>query len=326
MSLKTGEPVHCVEFSPFQHSADLLALGGRTGVTVKSCTLQESSLQDGQGLLESLQFADVLCIESGYDGRHSAVAWSPLAGGVDGEDGATALRFSCATSDHKIRYINSDHTGTTTQIIGWHSKYVNSLAAHPTNPSLLASAGDDRKCRVWDLEAGKLLSEFQLKSPCVEVAWHPLEPMKLLAAGKSSGIHFYDMNTEVPIMTLDVWSHTHQLTPPLLSVDWSPSNNLIVGGVANGSWALWDVAQSRYPLEARVAHSGPATVFRWCPGSEQVFATIGNMNQVKVHHIGHQKVPICTDISAVSSLSWHAKLPLLAASGDRSIRFWSVEL
>ena len=38
---------------------------------------------------------------------------------------------------------------------------------------------DDRKCRVWDLEAGKLLSEFQLKSPCVEVAWHPLEPMKV---------------------------------------------------------------------------------------------------------------------------------------------------
>ena len=40
MSLKTGEPVHCVEFSPFQHSAGLVAIGGRTGVTVKSCSLQ----------------------------------------------------------------------------------------------------------------------------------------------------------------------------------------------------------------------------------------------------------------------------------------------
>ena len=30
--------------------------------------------------------------------------------------------------------------------------------------------------------------------------------------------------------------------------------------------------------------------YRWCPSSEQVFATIGNGNQVKVHHVGHQKV------------------------------------
>ena len=71
-------------------------------------------------------------------------------------------------------------------------------------------------------------------------------PPKLLVAEKSGGIHFYDMNTETPIMTLDVFSHTHHLTPPLLSVDWSPSNSLMVGGVASGSWALWDVAQSRY--------------------------------------------------------------------------------
>ena len=69
---------------------------------------------------------------------------------------------------------------------------------------------------------------------------------KLLAADKQGGVHFYDMNTEVPIMTLNVTSHSHQLTPPLLSVDWSPSNSLIVGGVASGHWCIWDVAQSRY--------------------------------------------------------------------------------
>ena len=75
---------------------------------------------------------------------------------------------------------------------------------------------------------------------------YPLSPpAKLLVAEKSKGIRFYDMNTEVPIMTLDVWSPAHQLGPPLLSVDWSPSNNLVVGGVANGYWAIWDVAQSR---------------------------------------------------------------------------------
>lgn len=105
MSLKASEVVHCIEFSQFQHSAGLLAFGGRTGITVKHCTLQasekitrltepqptvhvlqDSQLQEGQSLLDSLQFTDVLSIESGYDGRHTAVAWSPLASGEEGNE------------------------------------------------------------------------------------------------------------------------------------------------------------------------------------------------------------------------------------------------
>ena len=38
---------------------------------------------------------------------------------------------------------------------------------------------DDRSCMVWDLELGKRRSVLQLKSSCVEVAWHPEDPMKV---------------------------------------------------------------------------------------------------------------------------------------------------
>ena len=55
MSLKTGEPVHCVEFSPFQHSAGLVAIGGRTGVTVKSCSLQVHAYSPTLVLLPKFQ-------------------------------------------------------------------------------------------------------------------------------------------------------------------------------------------------------------------------------------------------------------------------------
>lgn len=44
MSLKTTEIVYSVEFSPFQHSSNLLAIGGRTGITIKACTLKVSLL------------------------------------------------------------------------------------------------------------------------------------------------------------------------------------------------------------------------------------------------------------------------------------------
>jgi nuclear pore complex protein Nup37 len=278
--------------------------------------------------VDNLQLEDVVTIKtdsSASDVRQTALAWSPLA---DGRDGETAIRLTCASSDFKIQYINSDHEGTTATLIGCHKSYINSLAAHPTNAALVASGGDDRCCVLWNLEAGKVVSRLQLKHPCVEVAWHPQEPMKLLVADKSRGIHFYDMNTQVPIMTLDITSHTHQqLTPPLLSVDWLPSNYLLIGGVANGHWAIWDVSQSRYPLEVKSAHNGPATAFRWCSAGEQMFATIGNHgNEVKVHHLGHQKVPISTNLPGVGGISWHATLPLLAASSHRSVRFWGLEL
>ena len=47
------------------------------------------------------------------------------------------------------------------------------------------------------------------------------------------------------------------------------------------------------PLETQSVYPGPASLFRWCPQSEGVFATVGLGREVKVHHIGHQKV--CRD-------------------------------
>ena len=39
MSLETKSVVHCLQFSQFPASSNLLALGVRSGVAVKSCTL-----------------------------------------------------------------------------------------------------------------------------------------------------------------------------------------------------------------------------------------------------------------------------------------------
>ena len=41
ISLKTGkEVVHSVEFSPYQQSSSLLAVGGRSQVSIKACNLK----------------------------------------------------------------------------------------------------------------------------------------------------------------------------------------------------------------------------------------------------------------------------------------------
>ena len=64
--------------------------------------------------------------------------------------------------------------------------------------------------------------------------------LQLLVAENGGRVRFYDITTATPIMSLDAPS------PPLMAVDWAPTNSLKVGGVANGNWCLWDIAKSRY--------------------------------------------------------------------------------
>ena len=67
--------------------------------------------------------------------------------------------------------------------------------------------------------------------------------LQLLVAEKTGRVRLYDLSTEVSIMSLDAGA------APLMSVDWSPSNSLYVGGVASGSWCVWDISHSRCVLK-----------------------------------------------------------------------------
>lgn len=40
VSINTQEAATCIEFSPYEESSDLLAIGGKSRVTVKACPLQ----------------------------------------------------------------------------------------------------------------------------------------------------------------------------------------------------------------------------------------------------------------------------------------------
>lgn len=60
-----------------------------------------------------------------------------------------------------------------------HRGYVNDLSHHPTDPTLLASVGDDGRCRLWDIAKGQLRSEFRLGSPGMNIKWHPQDPVKV---------------------------------------------------------------------------------------------------------------------------------------------------
>ena len=63
--------------------------------------------------------------------------------------------------------------------------------------------------------------------------------VQLMVTEKKGRVRFYDIFSDSPILSLD------SPAPPLTDADWAPSNSLLVGGVAGGSWCLWDLSKSR---------------------------------------------------------------------------------
>ncbi len=60
-----------------------------------------------------------------------------------------------------------------------------------------------------------------------------------MVAERGGRVRLYDTSTDCPILSVDCPSQ------PLLDVDWAPSNSLLLGGVAGGSWFIWDLSYSR---------------------------------------------------------------------------------
>jgi len=54
------------------------------------------------------------------------------------------------------------------------------------------------------------------------------------------------------------------------------------------------------PLEKCPGYQGPASHFLFCPQSEGVFSTVGLGRELRVHHLGHQKV----NINLLINFSW----------------------
>ena len=61
-----------------------------------------------------------------------------------------------------------------------------------------------------------------------------------MVAQKNGLIRFYDLLSQQPIMSLS----TGQV--PLMSADWSSTNDLLVGAVARDDWIIWDMSKSRF--------------------------------------------------------------------------------
>lgn len=86
-----------------------------------------------------------------------------------------------------------------------------------------------------------LRANLTLFSTGISLCWHTKDTAKLLVAEKIGLIRFYNVETQRPILSLDVGK-------PLSSAHWAPFDTQLVGSLQHGELLLWDLTRLRYNL------------------------------------------------------------------------------
>ncbi|XP_013381292.1 nucleoporin Nup37 [Lingula anatina] len=307
--LEIKDIVQVVEFSPFEWSSNLLAVGTTSRVIVGSCRFQEEDKE-----VDGLQFEQLRDFHHGP--RVTAIAWSPQT--------ALAiipriLRLVTAGGDRILRLFKSDlKNEDAVQLLEGHTDYVNDVVFEPEKGDQLASVSDDHTCRVWDL-SGVQKASFPLGSAGMSIKWHPMDSLKIMVGEKNGTIRFYNLLSQQPLLSLDCTSK------PLRSADWCLGDALKVAVMGAGDLLIFDTSRSSLPVEKKPIFSEGGKQALWCKSNPNIVATVGApQGQIKVLNTKFNQVLLNVTCPVSYGLSWHFRMPILVAGVDRQLKFWVI--
>lgn len=299
--------VFCTEFSQFPWSSNLLAVGLQSSVVIGQCWFSEEDSSVPDFKWEVIQ-------EVHHDTRVQGFAWSPKTSLTVAPK---VLEFCTSGTDHKVRVFKSDLADVQVMVLKGHSDYVNTLVYEPEKGDLILTGSDDHTAKMW--ENGKCSATLNFKSPVMSVHWHHEELGKVLVGQKSGVISLFNAATLQPILSVDCASS------PLLAIDWSHSNSLLLSAVVSTELVMFDLSTPSLPTSRRPVHGEGARYCRCSRHNDNLVATCGRPgNCLKVWHSKSNGGLLSNEMVVVGGLSWHLKLPYLAVGGDRDIQLFKV--
>ncbi|XP_074661061.1 nucleoporin Nup37-like [Tubulanus polymorphus] len=309
-SFEWQESVNCLEFSEYETSQNLLAIGGETRVSILSITLHDDNKDSW------LEVETIREFHHGY--KVLSICWS----------NATSLnvlpkclRFCTVGADKKLRCFNSDlKSDDSVRVIEGHTDYINDVTFDPDKGDQIATVSDDLSCRIFDSTDGSQKVLFPLGSPGMSVCWHQEDPLKLMVAEKNGVIRFYNLVAQQPMMSLDCGQQ------PLLAADWCLRNSLKVAAVSATDLHVFDISVSCRPTDTKSVHSECATKVRWSRLHSHLLATLGRPGStVKVLNLKLNQIPVVANDLLFRGLTWHFSQPMVAVGADKRVCLWTVE-
>ena len=182
----------------------------------------------------------------------------------------------------------------------------------------LASPAEDKRIRLWDVDAGKLRQELEGHSDSViSVAWSP-DGLILASGSYDKTIRIWDVETGKLLQILE-WH-----SGPVNSVAWSPDGRTLASGSNDKIIRLWDMktGQLRGALEG---HSDRIRSLAWSPDG-RTLASGSEHRTIRLWNVeaGQMRQTLEGHSDAVFSVAWSPDGRALAsASEDHTVILWA---
>jgi COMPASS component SWD3 len=182
---------------------------------------------------------------------------------------------------------SSPTTFNPTGIIMGHSKGINELAWNPRAPHVLATASDDKTCKVWDVSrfhssscpTSSVLTgshpQTSMDKPLVELKGHSnfcfsvkFSPQgNLLVTGSfDETVKIWDVRTGECISTLPAHSD------PVTGVDFNMDGTCIVSSSHDGLIRIWDLATGECLKTIYAEKNPPVSFVKYSPNGKYVLS------------------------------------------------------